>query len=161
MATIAHVSPSVAPPPEQRPAEQAEARGAPRIKCHYPAQLILYPPARYSHAIDVIIIDYSTTGIGITHHESLLIGQTYVVREPHATHNNTCLFTVLRSDPRPDGTWSIGLHISNTLADEFTPLCEEPPAPGIDIWTRLLFAIFALAGIAIIVLVEILRHRHH
>lgn len=158
MASITFVSPTPAPPPEQRPPGQSNLRGAARTRCHSPAQLILYPPGRHTFTFDVTIVDYSATGIGIVHSESLMVGQTYIVRGPLATQKNTCIFTVMRSEQRADGAWSIGLCASNTLADELAPMCEEKPAPGIDIWTKIMFGMFVAAGIAIIIVREALKH---
>jgi len=143
--------------PPKKGASEAETRCAPRTLRRSRAQLILYPPARHPHAFEVSIVDYSATGIGIVHSEGLLVGQTYVVREPYVTRDKTCLFTVVRSERRPDGQWSIGLHVGNTLKDELAPIVADAPAPGIDLWTKLLFLTFAIAGAITVVLVAVLR----
>ena len=133
-------------------------RVAPRAPRESTAQLLQYPAGRHQHPIEVQVTDYSETGIGIIYHEGLLIGRTFVVREPHVTKGKTCLFTVVRSDPRADGTFSIGLHVGNSLGDEHDPLLEIEPAPGIKLSSKLLFAFFALIGIAMIVALLVLKH---
>jgi hypothetical protein len=133
-------------------------RVAPRLPRVSTAQLLQYPAGRHQHPIEVQVTDYSETGIGIIYHEGLIIGRTFVVREPHVTHGKTCLFTVVRSDARPDGTFSIGLHIGNSLDDEHDPLLEVEPAPGIALSSKLLFGFFALIGIAMIVALAVLKH---
>ena len=128
-----------------------ENRVATRLPRSSTAQLLHYPGGRHQHPIDVQVIDYSATGIGVIHHEGLLVGTKFVVREPHVTDGNTCLFTVVRSDPRPDGTFSIGLHVGNSLGNEHDPLLELPRAPGISRGSKLLFLVFALLGVALVV----------
>jgi hypothetical protein len=134
-------------------------RVAPRLSRESTAQLLHYPAGRHTAPINVQVTDYSATGIGVIHTESLLIGKTFVVREPHVTKRNTCIFTVVRSDPRPDGMFSIGLHVGNSLSNEHTPLLEIPAAPGISRGSKILFTTFALIGIALIVAGMILKHR--
>jgi hypothetical protein len=133
-------------------------RAAARLPRSSTAQLLQYPAGRHTHPINVKVTDYSSTGIGVIHTEGLIIGRTFVVREPHVTTGNTCLFTVVRSDPRPDGTFSIGLHVGNSLSDEHDPLLEVPRAPGISRSSKLLFAFFALVGIGLIVAGVMLKH---
>ena len=130
-------------------------RIAPRRPRSSTAQLLRYPAGRHTSPIDVQVTDYSATGIGVIHSEGLIIGRKFVVREPHVTTGNTCLFTVVRSDPRPDGTFSIGLHVGNSLSDEHDPLLEIPPAPGISRGSKILFALFALAAATIIALITL------
>jgi hypothetical protein len=139
-------------------AKSRDNRVAPRLSRSSSAQLLQYPAGRHTHPIDVQVTDYSTTGIGVIHTEGLIIGRKFVVREPHVTDGNTCLFTVVRSDPRPDGTFSIGLHVGNSLDDEHDPLLELPPAPGIARSSKLLFVFFALMGIALIAVGVMLKH---
>ena len=148
-----------AAPAVARPPGSIENRQAPRIRRKSRAQLLLFPSGRHPHPIDVTVVDYSATGIGIVHSEGLLVGQKFIVREPHVTEGNTCLFTVVRSDRRPDGTYSIGLHIGNSLTDELEPMVAIPPAPGLSRWDKLLFLLFALLGATTVVLWAILQHR--
>jgi hypothetical protein len=65
-------------------------RVAPRLPRVSTAQLLQYPAGRHQHPIEVQVTDYSETGIGIIYHEGLIIGRTFVVREPHVTHGKTC-----------------------------------------------------------------------
>ena len=159
-------SPASAPADGARPSSAAHVVGidhrrAPRIRRKSRAQLLLYPSGRHPHPIDVTIVDFSATGIGIVHNEGLLIGQKFIVREPHVTQGNTCLFTVVRSEKRPDGTYSIGLHVGNSLADELEPMVQIAPAPGLSRWDKLLFLLFSLLGATTIVLWAILQNRAH
>jgi len=141
------------------PRRTFENRRAPRFTRRSRAQLLLYPSGRHPHPIDVAVVDYSVTGIGIIHHEGLLVGQKFVVREPHVTHGNTCLFTVVRSDRRPDGTYSIGLHVGNTLQDELEPMVEIAPAPGVSRRVKLLFLAFSILGSAAMAWVALAANR--
>ena len=106
-----------------------EPRNTPRFARDSRAQLLIHPAGRHSHPIDVTVIDYSKTGIGVLHSEGLLLGQTFIVREPFVTHNGTCIYTVVRSERRPDGMFSIGLHVQNTFADELEQYASPPPPP--------------------------------
>jgi hypothetical protein len=137
----------------------ADNRVAPRRPRYSTAQLLVYPQPRHPRPIDVQVTDYSATGIGVIHSEGLLVGEKFVVREPHVTDGNTCLFTVVRSDPRPDGTFSIGLHVGNSLDDEHNPLLELERAPGIAWSSKLLFVAFALLGATMIIAVALLKHQ--
>ena len=139
-------------------AKSSDNRAAPRNARSSSAQLLQYPAGRHTAPIDVQVTDYSSTGIGVIHTEGLIIGRKFVVREPHVTNGNTCLFTVVRSDPRPDGTFSIGLHVGNCLADEHDPLLELPRAPGISWSSKILFVFFALVGLALIAAGVMLKH---
>lgn len=146
-------------PPQPRRVGVEELRAAPRTRRQSTAQLLLHPAGRHPHPIDVTVVDYSATGIGIIHTEGLLIGQRFVVREPHVTRDNTCLFTVVRSDRRTDGTYSIGLHVSNTLAGEHDPLLAEHAAPGVAPWLKALYLIFAIGGAITVVVMAAVGRR--
>jgi hypothetical protein len=145
-----------APPPPK--AGGANLRRAARVKRKSRAQLLLYPSGRHPHPIDVTIVDYSATGIGVVHTVGLLVGQKFIVREPHVTRDNTCLYTVVRSEPMPDGRFSIGMHIGNSLADEHDPLLTIEPAPGVSLGSKLLFLAFAVLGVTTILLVALMRY---
>ena len=136
-------------------------RVSPRSPRQSSAQLLQYPAGRHQHPIKVQVTDYSATGIGIIHEEGLLIGRTFVVREPHITNGKTCLFTVVRSDPQADGTFSIGLHVGNSLGNEHDPLLELEQAPGISLSSKILFGVFALLGVGMIVALIMLKHYQH
>jgi hypothetical protein len=139
------------------PVAQAERRGEPRTRYNSRAQLLPYPPARHAHAIELTVIDYSDNGIGAVYNEGLLVGQMFIVREPQVTKDRTCLYQVIRSEKRPDGTYSIGLTAMKPLDDEWAPFMP-PPAPGLDLWTKWLYLIFAIAGAATVILTTILLH---
>jgi hypothetical protein len=138
-------------------AAAADNRLAPRLPRTSTAQLLQYPAGRHQHPIDVQVTDYSSTGIGVIYHEGLLIGRKFVVREPHVTDGKTCLFTVVRCDPRGDGTYSIGLHVGNSLGNEHDPLLEIPAAPGISRGSKILFVVFAVIGFAMIFAATMLK----
>lgn len=138
-------------------AASADNRGAPRLPRCSTAQLLHYPAARHQHPINVEVTDYSATGIGVIHNEGLLIGKRFVVREPHVTQRNTCIFTVVRCDRRRDGTFSIGLHVGNSLGDEHHPLLEIERAPGIARSSKILFVLFAVLGFAMILAATMMK----
>ena len=142
------------------PHVQIERRAEPRTRYDSRAQLLPYPQARHTHPIEVSITDYSANGIGAVHTEGLLVGQTFVVREPRVTQGRTCLYQVIRSEKRPDGTYSIGLAAREPLDDEWAPFMP-PPAPGVDVWSKWLYLIFAMAGAATIVLAAIALNQKH
>ena len=102
-------------------------------------------------------MDYSATGIGIVHTEGLIIGQTFIVREPFVTRDNTCIFKVVRSDAKDDGTFSIGLHVHNTLVDDLDRYSSPPPPPLSSRW-KIWYFIYAVIGTATIVALAILNH---
>jgi hypothetical protein len=132
-----------------------DRRAEPRTDYRARAQLLRYPPARHRHVIDVTVTNYSSSGIGVSHSEGLLVGQLFVVREPNVTRGHTCLYTVTRSDQQPDGTFAIGLRAIQKLEDDWDPF-TPPPAPGVTIGSKLLFLIFAIAGAATIIAAAIL-----
>lgn len=139
------------------PSVDVERRAEPRIEFETTAQLMPYPQARHAHFIDVRVLNYSETGIGLVHDQGLLVGQLYVVREPTITAGHTCLYSVIRSDRQPDGTFHIGLRTVSTMTDNERDPFAPPPAPGISTGTKILFLIFALAGTAVITLVGVLH----
>jgi hypothetical protein len=140
-----------------RSASQVERRASARTRYDATAQLLPYPPGRHMHPIDITITDFSETGIGAVHSEGLLVGQTFIVREPQVTRDRTCLYQVVRSDKRPDGHYTIGLVAMKPLEDEWAPF-TQPPAPGLDVWTKWLYLIFAIAGAATIILAALKLH---
>jgi hypothetical protein len=143
------------------PSHGTDRRHEPRTPYRADAQLLRYPPARHPHIIDVAVVDYSDSGIGIIYSEGLLIGQLFVVREPHVTRGHTCLYTVVRCERCGQGGYSIGLHVLRPLSaeeDEWAPF-TPPPAPGLDLGTKLLYLTFAIAGAVTIVLLALLWRR--
>jgi hypothetical protein len=46
------------------------------------------------------------------------------------------------------------------LEDEWAPF-TPPPAPGLDLWTKWLYLIFAIAGAATIILAALRLHHSH
>ena len=154
-------APAPAPAAAAPDTRRVEYRRAPRVRRKSHAQLLLYPAGRHPHPIDVTVVDYSATGIGIIHSEGLLVGQKFIVREPHVTEGKTCLFTVVRSEPRADGTFSIGMHIGNSLSDDHDPLLAIPPAPGVTLGSKLLFLVFALGGAVTMLLLTLMKYWYH
>ena len=130
----------------------AERRCEQRTGHRSRAQLMRYPPGRHAHFIDVTVTDFSELGMCVEYSEGLMAGQLFVVREPHLTAGQTCLYSVARSERSAAGTYSIGLRAVNSLSeDEWAPFAP-PPAPGLDLGTKLAYLIFAVAGAATIVL---------
>ena len=80
---------------------------------------------------------------------------------PHLTAGQTCLYSVARSEQSAAGTYAIGLRAVNSLSeDEWAPFAP-PPAPGLDLGTKLAYLIFAIAGAATIVLTALTwKHPH-
>jgi hypothetical protein len=119
-----------------------DRRAAPRFPYDSVAQLVLCPPSRRRKRTNVTIKDYSTTGIGITHHQPLPLGQTYIVIAPYITRGGSTLYTVVRCDQKPDGSYSIGLHISHAFRDPMDEMMDEliplpDPNKG---WMKKIFA---------------------
>ncbi|HYO09353.1 MAG TPA: hypothetical protein VER17_10310 [Tepidisphaeraceae bacterium] len=137
----------------------AEKRRAPRFRRNSDAQLLLWPAGPRTLPIDVKVSDYSSTGLGVVHDETLLIGQVYVVREPFVTDGTSCMYTVARSDRRPDGRFSIGLHKCNTLEDDLEPKEDHVTPPSR--WVQVLFLLFSLVGAVTVVTVAILQRSPH
>ena len=140
----------IAPPPTHDYVEPtgAERRRAPRFPHRSTAQLFMLPAGRLSTPIDVSVVDYSEGGIGLICVDNLLVGQTYIVREPFLTQGSSSMYTVVRSDNRGDGTFSIGLLRVNTLKDEFDQP-EEGPAkrPSMRANTRALLITFSFVAV--------------
>ena len=147
--------------PAVTPLVESDRRVEPRIQYQSRAQLVPYPPGKHSIPIDVTVCDYSTSGIGVSYCEGLMLGQAFIVREPTITRGRTCLYRVVHSEQTEAGSFRIGLEaMESAERDEWAPF-EPPPAPGVDLGTRLLYLIFAIAGAATIVLTAVLlRHRH-
>ena len=137
-----------------------DRRTEPRTLCRAPAQLVPYPAGKHTRPIDVTITDYSGSGIGLTYAEGLLIGQSFVVREPTITRGKTCLYRVVHCEAMVGGKFRIGLAAIEMPGDEWAPF-EPKKMPGLDLGTKLLYLIFAIAGAATIVLTAILLHRRH
>jgi hypothetical protein len=138
------------------PPRGIEKRQATRVPRHSRAQLIFWPANSRIAPIEVEVVDYSTTGIGLLHTEGFPPGQKFIVREPFVTGGSTCIYTVVRSDPRKDGMYSIGLHIGNTMIDDLEKP-EEPVKPIARTW-QFLYFLFALVGTLAILSAVLLRH---
>ncbi len=147
--------------PALAPLLDTDRRTQPRTQYHASAQLVPYPTGKHPKPIDVTITDYSDSGIGLTYSEGLLIGQSFVVHEPTVTRGKTCLYRVVHCEAMADGgMFRIGLAAMEEPRDEWAPF-EPKKMPGLDLGTKLLYLIFAIAGAATIVLTAILVHRRH
>jgi hypothetical protein len=146
---------SIRPRP-QTLAAGGEKRAVPRTHRRSRAQLIPYPGGRHPHPIEVEVVDYSAIGIGILHTEGLLVGQAFIVREPFLTQDKTCIYRVIRSDRRDDDTFSIGLHVHNTMVDELDHYSSPPPPPLSARW-KIWYLIYAVIGAATIVALAVLK----
>jgi hypothetical protein len=140
--------PTQVAPAAQSPAKNGtDRRRAPRIKRDGPAQLIFWPASTRTAALDVRLLDYSRTGVGVLHQEAIIIGQKFVLREPFVTRDSTCIFTVARCDKRDDGYYIIGLHA--TPASEHPPAAEQPQDDNE--WAAIAYLAFAIIGAAAII----------
>src|SRR6266496_4194679 len=114
--------------------------------------LAVNDPHARARIIDVQVVDYSRTGVGIIHSESLLVGQTFVVREPQVTKGSSrFLYKVVRCDRRPDSRFSIGLQVVEN-GDFIEP--SEPPAPKISSWVQWAYFLYAAIGVAIVLILS-------
>src|SRR4051812_31400790 len=103
------------------PIDGQEQRRAPRHRFDPPAQLVPWPASSRTAPIDVWLIDYSATGVGLLHTEALRVGQKFILRQSMVTDESaSCVFTVVRCDPRDDGQYNVGLHVSETAAEQET-----------------------------------------
>jgi hypothetical protein len=150
---MAVLSPRIARSPAPAAKSGRDRRRAPRFKRDSAAQLIFWPASSRTAALDVRLVDYSRTGVGVLNHEAIRIGQKFVLREPFVTRGSTCIYTVVRCDQRGDGYFSIGLLA--TSADE-TPPAPEPVDDGQ--WMEVAYFAFALIG-AIAIVAMALLHR--
>lgn len=149
-------TPAPAPAPA-RPRGGIEKRRATRVPRKSHAQLIFWPAGPRSNPIDVQVVDYSLTGIGIISAETLPPGQKFVVREPFVTSGNTCIYTVVRSDQRPDGSYSVGLHVGDTAEFGITQV-EVPPKPGLTRGWQFTFFLFAVTGTILVISMTLLKN---
>ena len=132
----------------------ADRRRAPRIKRESNAQLIFWPASTRTAPMDVRLIDYSRTGVGVLHDEAILIGQKFVLREPFVTRDSTCIYTVARCEKRNDGHFIIGLHVAAPI-EAAQPEPEPKPEPSR--WMVFGYFLFALVGAILIVSMAILH----
>ena len=90
-------------------------------------ELVLCPGTSRTQPIPVRVEDCSTTGIGIVHDEPLPRGQKFVIREPTLSNRPSVLFTVVRCDELASGRYSVGLHASHLMSNEFEQVEPTPP----------------------------------
>jgi hypothetical protein len=119
----------------------SDRRLAPRFPRTAVAQLVMCQASRPKVRLNVSIQDYSTTGIGIVYPEPLRIGQRFIVIEPYITRGGSTVYTVVRCDPRADGSYSIGLHMCNVVRDPIEQMMDEfVPLPDRDRgWVKKIF----------------------
>jgi hypothetical protein len=134
--------------------EGGDRRRAPRFKRNSKAQLIFWPASPRTAPIDVQLVDYSRTGVGVVNHEAIIVGQKFVLREPFVTHGSTCIYTVVRCSKCDDGHYIIGLHA--TPSEE--PTLATEPVPGISKWLRIGYFVFAVIGAIAIVAMAMFDH---
>lgn len=90
-------------------------------------ELVVCPSTSRMQPIPVRVEDCSTTGIGIMHHEPLPRGQKFVIKEPTLSQRPSVLFTVVRCDERAPGQYSVGLHASHLMSNDFEQMEPTPP----------------------------------
>ena len=140
------------------PPDGEEKRGARRIPYIGAAQLLPWPAKPRTVPIDVLVVDYSRTGVGILHDEGLIIGQQFILREPNVTvGSNTCMYEVVRCHHRPDGRFSIGLHVCKPK--EFAPEPQDEPPQKISRLMQWSFFLFAAVGTAVVLIITARRLR--
>ena len=106
-----------------------ERRRWPRTRHKAKAQVVLCPGSGRG-GTEVEILDYSKEGIGLISHDGLLMGEKYVVREPHITaQGGSVIYTVVRAQRIDDDKWSIGLQVSNSV-DPTEQLIEAHASRG-------------------------------
>ncbi len=125
-----------------------ERRRARRIKRDSRAQLIFWPAIARSAPLDVELIDYSSTGVGVLHDQAILIGQKFVLTEPFVTRGSTCIYTVARCDRREDGQFIVGLHAC-TSTDQVPSL--EHGKRREDSWAGVAFIVATVIAAAAVV----------
>ena len=96
-----------------------ERRKAPRKPLGTVGQLVVCPASSRTAPLEVHVNDYSVTGIGIIHNEPLPLGQKYVIKEQNVARQGSVLFTVVRCDRIDENRFSIGLHASSLLQNNF------------------------------------------
>ena len=127
----------------------SDRRRARRIKRESLAQLMFWPTTRRCTPIDVQMLDYSSTGVGVLHDEAMLIGQKFILKEPFVTKGGTCLYAVARCDKRDDGRFTVGLHACRE--EQVIPDVEEKPVEPVRGWTAVAFiAATAIATAALL-----------
>jgi hypothetical protein len=132
---------------EPQASDGSDRRRARRIKRDSKAQLIFWPASTRTAPINVQLVDYSRTGVGVVNHDAIIVGQKFVLREPFVTNGSTCIYTVVRCSKREDGYYIIGLHA--TPPEEPTHAVE--PVPVISKWSRIGYFVYAVIGAAAIV----------
>jgi hypothetical protein len=154
-------APAVFAAPPAAHGDGFEKRRAPRHLFDAPAQLVPWPASSRTAPIDVWVHDYSATGVGLFHAEPMRVGQKFILRQPVVTNgSSSCVYTVVRCDPRRDGRFSIGLHVSDTTEPEpyVTSSTDHIPPPA-RCW-QFLYFLYALVGALTIVSVALLRWVH-
>jgi hypothetical protein len=137
--------------PQAQPPSGVEKRRALRIPHRVSGQLLLWPSGPRTTPINVQVVDYSRTGVGIIHSQGLLVGLKFVVCEDEVTSgSNTCIYKVVRCDRRPDGRFSIGLQVVEN--DGFVEPTESDP-PKVSYWAQWAYFLFAAIGVAIVLVV--------
>jgi hypothetical protein len=100
--------------------QKSDRRMSDRFPVGADGQLFLCPAGRSTPPLHVHVRDVSDTGVGVVYGAPLPLGQKYVVKQPAvARRGGSVLFTVVRSEKLPDGTFTIGLHASHLLENTF------------------------------------------
>jgi len=138
---------------------EADRRRACRVKVKVPAKLAPWngkkPDAE--PPLDVMIEDFSTTGVGVIYGAPLEENDRYLMEVPR--HNAKPAWVVLRVArcmPMDDGTFGVGLEMCELLEAgdfAFNPFTGQTsqPARGRTMGkrTKLWFLVFAIIGVAI------------
>ena len=87
-----------------------------RVKFRVPAEITAWTRGKQGEPLNVQIEDFSPTGVGMYHTESMAAGSQWLLKVPRPEHGDLIvLLTVVRSKQQEDGTWLIGLELSSVL----------------------------------------------
>jgi hypothetical protein len=87
-----------------------ERRRSQRVRVWCRAQIVPWSGAPCGDAIDVVIVDFSTTGIGILHTGRLKVRARYLLEIPRPEqHPLRVVFTVVRCDETDGGMFDVEL----------------------------------------------------
>lgn len=139
---------------------EPDRRRACRVEHKVPTRLARWQ--RSGSPLEVVIEDFSTTGVGLTHREPLKLGERFLLEVPRRGQAAAWLvLRVVRCVPMDDGRFGIGMEMTEILdaamvgCNPFEALSElsrrgpRVTAPA----TKLLFLGFGIVGTAVSALV--------
>ena len=122
-----------------------------RVRHRVDAQICAWKDSRQGHPINVRIVDFSVSGVGLIHHTPMEVGAEYLIRIPRPEMGElVVLISVVRCVPTGQGGYHVGMELRSvmdrTAMGELVDVIREQRRVT-SRRTKLLLIVFGIVGI--------------